>query len=380
MLFKHRVLLAVRRAAFRIQRRRIRRAHGWRKTYLTHLCISNPDYKKRPPRSLYADSFCRRFSDARAAGLFLPFPRACYLMDYLLAHLTIGAGDDNYFYFLFFRRGWFYRNTCITSRRQSFISRHVNNPAMLPMLNDKALFAEHWSKFFARPFCRLPDASVTRESFAARFSECGKLVVKPIAGLAGNGLRILDAYDRLSDIYDELCAAGEAVIVEAYIEQTGALHDINPSSMNTLRVLTLRDGDQIRVLSAILRAGGEGALIDNLHAGGIGYSVHPETGRVYRGISMTGRTTAVHPSSGIRVTDTIVPRWAEVCRFCTDVHLHAPHGLEYIGWDVCVCEDALYMIEGNGNPGAAPALSGQNLWKTMRCYLDAHENELYDLR
>lgn len=177
-----------------------------------------------------------------------------------------------------------------------------------------------------------------------------------------------------------LCAGGERVIVEAYIEQTGALSAINPSSMNTLRVLTLRDGSHIRILSAILRAGGEGTLIDNLHAGGIGYCVEPETGRVYRGISMTGRTTAVHPGSGIRVSGTTVPRWAEVCRFCTDAYLHAPRGLEYIGWDVCVCDDALYMIEGNSNPGAAPALAGQNLWKTMRRYLDAHENELYDLR
>lgn len=64
---------------------------------------------------------------------------------------------------------------------------------MLPMLNDKALFAEHWSRFFARPFCRLPDPSLTRESFADRFCGCEKLVVKPIDGFAGYGLRILDA-------------------------------------------------------------------------------------------------------------------------------------------------------------------------------------------
>ena len=119
-----------------------------------------------------------------------------------------------------------------------------------------------------------------------------------------------------------------------------------------------------------MRVGREGTIIDNLHSGGSGFPIALDTGILSPGISLNGRECVIHPDTKVDIAGQTVPLWNEVKQFCIDAHKIAPVGLEYIGWDVCVCENSLYMIEGNAYPSSPPTVENQDLWKDMCEYFD----------
>lgn len=374
MYLKRRIAKSVYNFILKIHAKRVERAKGWRKVYLTYL--TPPSFAegcKKIENWFHFNDFLKVLETQHKDRLRFPLAKWFYLLDYIFSAVLFGACNENYFRFNYCgNRSWRYRTKNITSRRLSFIVAHLNSLEGRELLNDKVKFAEHWDRFFNRAYFSIADTECYREAFCERFRNCKKLIVKPLAGLRGQGIRIIDVKDNLSEIYDDLRADTEKKIVEEYIEQTGLLHTFNPSSLNTVRVITLRDGENVHLLSATLRVGGKDAVIDNLHAGGVGFTVSPENGMIHSGISMNGTGGTAHPDTGMEIAGRQIPNWDAVKEFCIEAHKIAPNNLEYIGWDVCVCEDRLYMIEGNGWPGVAPCLEGQDLWGTICRFFDMH--------
>lgn len=58
-------------------------------------------------------------------------------------------------------------------------------------------------------------------------------------------------------------------IVQEFVEQSEVLKALNPSSLNTLRIMTYLKPDGVHVLSSVLRIGQPGCNIDNFCGGGI---------------------------------------------------------------------------------------------------------------
>ena len=351
---------------------RMKTARGWRKTYLSFLTppsdVNSLDFQYW----LRLGEFDRVLETHHSDLLNRPFAKLLYKLDYFLSAVLLGADNENYFRFLFYKCNWANRNKNITSRRLSFLYTQLNDPALRCYLDDKTKFANHWQQFFHRAYCNLSDPKCTKDTFTETFKHCKKVIVKPLAGMRGDGIQILEVENNLPQLYDALKANSEEMIVEEYISQTGLLHTFNPTSLNTVRVITLREDGEVTILASTLRVGGKDAVIDNLHAGGCGYTVYPENGKVYSGLSMSGQDCTAHPDTGLPIAGHTIPRWEEVKQFCIDAHAIAPSGLDYIGWDVCICEDELYMIEGNACPSAPPCVEDQNHWDTVCAYFDRH--------
>ena len=205
------------------------------------------------------------------------------------------------------------------------------------------------------------------------FQGVERLAVKPVSGSMGSGFRVIDIRDDLPAVYDEL-SADPGIIAEEFIFQTGLLHDLNPSSLNTIRVITLRMPEGVRAVSSYLRLGGPQSMTDNLHTGGVKVVIRMSDGKLLDGMTMTRNRLTSHPVTGVPFSGLTVPRWDEVVDFCVRAHEAAPEGLDRIGWDVCVDETHLLMIEGNAIPGFAPPRRGNpDCWKMFRQYLDAKE-------
>jgi len=162
-------------------------------------------------------------------------------------------------------------------------------------------------------------------------------------------------------------------IVESFICQTGLLHEMNPSSLNSVRVITVRQAQGITVLNTYFRVGRGGSVVDNASSGGVMFEVDRHTGKLGQGTDFFGNSYSCQPDTSFPITGKSVPRWDEVLAFCTAAHLAAPEGLDLIGWDVCVSEDGLYLIEANDCPGwIAPLTDGEDYWKLLRGVLDGH--------
>ncbi len=71
---------------------------------------------------------------------------------------------------------------------------------------------------------------------------------------------------------------GDNFLLQAYVSQHVFYKRFNASSLNTLRVYTYRSviDDSVHVLSAMLRVGGEGSVVDNISKGGKACGINSE--------------------------------------------------------------------------------------------------------
>ena len=58
-------------------------------------------------------------------------------------------------------------------------------------------------------------------------------------------------------------------IIQEFVEQSEAMKKLNPTTLNTLRIMTYLRPDDVYILSAVSRIGKPGSSTDNYSAGGI---------------------------------------------------------------------------------------------------------------
>lgn len=119
-----------------------------------------------------------------------------------------------------------------------------------------------------------------------------------------------------------------------------------------------RDGQPL-ILSTSIRVGGKDAVVDNYHAGGVGYPIDIETGIVYKpGSGIDGTEYIYHPSTNFKMVGFEIPMWEQLKQFVYDAMKVIPED-RLIAWNVAILPDGFEMIEGNyqGDPGFMQAPS-----------------------
>lgn len=104
-------------------------------------------------------------------------------------------------------------------------------------------------------------------------------------------------------------------IVQECVKQHPIIAKLHPSSVNTIRMLTLNWRGKVVVLSSIIRMGANGSDVDNGHSGGIFCGID-KNGRLKdcAFTYMTGeRFEKKHPTTGAVFTDCVIPNY-EACK------------------------------------------------------------------
>lgn len=321
----------------------------------------NGSYQKR-----YAPEFRQKQLDIKKHdGLKASFRR----LDYMFCYFFLGAVPEDYFSMVFENKNWKWRNHHITRMRLDFIKKMLNDDDEANMfVNDKLAFCRHWNDKLNRQWCNPEDTSY--DEFTRKFHGIDKIILKRRIGYGGKGIEIIKT-SKISneDIYDDLVKKHENYIIEEFHSQTGWIHKINPSSLNTIRVATVKVNDQTDVVFSYLRVGVEGAVVDNLHSGGIRFPINHHTGEIYMGMNYQTSAIESHPDSGVRIAGETIPDWDKICSFCISAHECAPESLRFIGWDVCLDENDMCLIEGNSGPGFPPIEDpDDDWWKQIKSY------------
>src|SRR5699024_7828925 len=119
------------------------------------------------------------------------------------------------------------------------------------------------------------------EKFIKRHTE---FIVKPPEGSHGKGIRFIQSREikNVEVLFEKM--QKEKVLLEEKIIQHEKLSEFNPTSVNTLRVVTLLlPNDKVRVMTANLRMGNGPKYADNFHHDGIASLIDIETGIVVTG-------------------------------------------------------------------------------------------------
>ncbi len=193
---------------------------------------------------------------------------------------------------------------------------------------------------------------ITKEEAVRRCAARGRFVLKPsVDSGEGRLIRFFNGADCTAEAVEEAFGRiGANLIAQEIVEQHEAIRQLNPDSLNTLRVISFLFENEVHILSAILRVGGSGSKVDNIGAGGFACPVEAD-GRLGRyAINRRSERCEATPG-GVRFDSVTVPGYAEALSAIRRMHEKLAH-FKIVGWDIAVDRNAEpVLIEYNTAPG-----------------------------
>ncbi len=292
-------------------------------------------------------TYLKKSKKATMAAGFKGFDGFCVWMDSLYCKLRFHCGFVEYFSYELMNKRDRYRKNYLNSywRHKKYKKVKISDGRFARKLNQYDFF----KNFVRRDYIRVDKVGV--EGLAEFVETQEKVIFKPNYGSCGKGIFAFEngGDKSIVDIFAEI--SGQDYICEGYIKQHPVLNSLYEKSVNTLRILTLNDGNEVKILAATLRMGCKGNVCDNLSIAGIGASVDLESGVIFTfGKDFAGKKYVKHPDSGTQIIGVNIPFWKETAAIIKESAARLPQ-FGILGWDVAMTEDGPAFVEFNGTSG-----------------------------
>lgn len=176
-----------------------------------------------------------------------------------------------------------------------------------------------------------------------------KIFVKPAGSMGGHGIMVMNSFNELQSRLSELNRSVK-YIVQRGIVQREDFSRINPSCVNTLRVIVHEDSEKKRMLMkiCILRMGRNNALVDNSAQGGLSIAIDVNNGGFadYATSEHGGGIYEFHPDTDFKFKGNKIEGWESIKDQIEDF---ASKVVDFrdIALDVAVLDDGVSIIEYN---------------------------------
>lgn len=197
-------------------------------------------------------------------------------------------------------------------------------------------------------------------------SSINEAIIKPSLLSRGKGVKQFSALNGVTNIDGKTVAEifddyKKDFIIQESVRQHPQIAALNPSSVNTIRIMTYRSGMEVIVVYAVIRIGRKGQIIDNQSAGGISTVIH-EDGRLGKyAFGVAGNDKIEITDTGIVLENYPIPFFEKAIETVKRSHYDLPF-FDIVGWDVSIDETGEpVLIEWNGNPGPSQTACGTGL-------------------
>lgn len=281
-------------------------------------------------------------------------PAWLFKADVVWCRLLYGAQIHYYFSFAMYRMNHRERMTFVNGRRMEALEALFNtNPDKDAIINNKVGFNKLFAKHIHRDWMYAPDH--TPDEIKAFLERNSDIMVKPPDTNMGIGIFKISCAEALAD-FDAFIhkVVDGKMLMEAFIHQHPAMSEVNPTSVNTVRIATVRDqAGEVHLIGASLRGGGANQVVDNFKANGVQYPIDPQTGIIIGGGVMHNGTRNVyfHPSTNKQMIGFRIPNWDQIVATVKEAG-KLPENIRYIGWDMAVTEDGCDIVEANIHQGS----------------------------
>jgi hypothetical protein len=173
--------------------------------------------------------------------------------------------------------------------------------------------------------------------------------VKDVAGECASFVKHVNDYNHLQTIIP-LMDKGK-FIFQRKIIQHHEMNRLNPSAVNTIRIVTINDGVSTHLFAAILRVGTKkSGCADNTSAGGIALGIKDDGFLFDKGMlkPQYGTLLSAHPDTGVVFSKFKIPYYEDAVKLVCHAHKFF-YNVRSIGWDVAISEKGPIIIEGNDN-------------------------------
>lgn len=191
--------------------------------------------------------------------------------------------------------------------------------------------------------------------FVLMFGDLGisSVFVKSVKDMGGIGCFLIKKESLQEDLqkYGAYILNNDCIHQEVIVQHP-KINRIYKNSLNTIRFDTYIDKEsEIHILSAFMRFGRGGSVIDNGSLGGIYVSVDIESGTLkgksHQLMKYGGGQLDAHPDSKILFDGFVIPYFQESKELVIKAVSYIPNRI--IGWDIGISEIGSVLIEGNDN-------------------------------
>lgn len=139
----------------------------------------------------------------------------------------------------------------------------------------------------------------------------------------------------------------EDIVIQRPLRQHPGLDLINPSSVNTIRIISLLREDGVKIYSAILRIGKGGSRVDNASSGGITCGITADGKLKPLAYAVTGQRFTQHPDSGLVFDGIPIPGFDLCMAAVPKLHVQVPR-FHLVSWDFAVdTQGQPVLVEAN---------------------------------
>ena len=347
-------------------------------------------------------NFNGMFKSIKAVSLKTKKPKLFIFFDMVWCGFRYGAGYKDYELIGFYKLNHKQRDSMITRGRNDKIVKKLNKKSYWHLFNNKNEFNLFFSKFIPRNWVFIDVEKVKSSKEIYKNEEFVKFkrfiggqsafFAKPNSGQCGKGILKIDTISLDSflkehnididpgyklpedgeikytaemlkkdagDLYNNRAKAlfkylmdNELYLLEQPIIQHSKMNELNPSSVNTCRLVSImNDKDEVTILASFVRIGNGTNVVDNFNSGGMTAKVDVKTGKILEeAVNKEGTIFEKHPLTGTTIKGFEIPYFEEAKNMVIEAAKMSKN-VRYVGWDVAITENGPTLVEGNQYPG-----------------------------
>lgn len=250
----------------------------------------------------------------------------------------------------------------------------ANNQSLIPFFCDKnyseLLFpGENIVQSFLKNingYYYYNDEPISEEDAILRCQNMNEVIIKPSRESKGIGVQLITVKNGISNKDEK--SIGQIFrdykrnfLLQNRVHQHKDMAALNPSSLNTLRILSYRSGMEILIIYSVIRIGRSGQVIDNQSAGGLSTTISSDGKLGKFSFGKVGSDNIVKTDTGIKLEGYQIPSYDKAIAFVKRLHYRLPY-LNIVGWDVAIEENGEpILIEFNSGPGLSQSAFGSGM-------------------
>ncbi len=269
-------------------------------------------------------------------------------MDMAWHYLAYGFQPNEYIGFELEHQTLEQKREWVSCLDHDIITRRMNDMKGRHLLTNKSRTYERFKMYFGRIAIDIKTEK-DYDAFQAFVSKYPVFVKKPVFRCGGKSVELVDINAvgmSQKEYFTKLITQGEHILEEK-IEQSDALAKFNPSSVNTVRMVTFLTRSGVVNPFSVLRCGHDGSFVDNGAAGGILVGINRETGVLETdGYDEDNHLYLQHPNTKITFRGQQLPEWENLLKICKEVASQLPD-TKYIGFDLAHTKNGWVIVEMN---------------------------------
>ena len=229
---------------------------------------------------------------------------------------------------------------------------------ILPMAPQPKFILKNMNGYFY--FEGLP---ISKDVAIEKCSNLGKVIIKPSTLARGKAVQILNIRNgvnvengkSIAILFDDY---KKDFVIEEIVIQHEKMAALNPSSVNTIRILTYRKDMNVMIIYSVIRIGRKNQTIDNESAGGISTRINPDGKLAKYAFGAPGEDYVEYTDTGVKLENYKIPNYEDAIALVKQLHLFLPF-FNIVGWDIAITPDGSpIMIEFNVNPDLSQSANG----------------------